>query len=192
MRTREAVNYHYDHPVEFWRLWLDESLCYSCAYFRSPGVTLAQAQQDKLDYVCRKLRLEPGMRLLDLGCGWGALVAHACRCYGVDAVGITLSPHQAKVAQARVEEAGLSRRCQIVTGDFLELDGLADDDGESDGLALLDGDRELDGDTDLDGDTEADGLSDLDTELDGDTEDDGLFDCEDDGLSDADGLFEND
>ncbi|HEX6768259.1 MAG TPA: class I SAM-dependent methyltransferase, partial [Candidatus Binatia bacterium] len=76
-RTRAAVNYHYDHPVEFWRLWLDESLVYSCAYFQSADDSLGAAQRAKLDYICRKLRLRPGMRLLDMGCGWGALIIHA-------------------------------------------------------------------------------------------------------------------
>jgi cyclopropane-fatty-acyl-phospholipid synthase len=71
VRVRAAVNYHYDHPVDFWKLWLDESLSYSCAYFQSPDVPLAEAQKSKLDYICRKLRLKPGQRFLDMGCGWG-------------------------------------------------------------------------------------------------------------------------
>jgi cyclopropane-fatty-acyl-phospholipid synthase len=75
-RIRDAVNYYYNHPVDFWKLWLDESLCYSCAYFESPEVSLADAQKSKLDYICRKLRLRRGQRLLDMGCGWGALVMH--------------------------------------------------------------------------------------------------------------------
>jgi cyclopropane-fatty-acyl-phospholipid synthase len=78
------VNYHYDHPVEFWKLWLDESLCYSCAYFESPQASLSEAQNAKLDYICRKLRLRPGQRLLDMGSGWGALVMHAAANYGVE------------------------------------------------------------------------------------------------------------
>jgi cyclopropane-fatty-acyl-phospholipid synthase len=71
VRVRAAVNYQYDHPVDFWKLWLDESLSYSCAYFQSPDVPLAEAQKSKLDYICRKLRLKPGQRFLDMGCGWG-------------------------------------------------------------------------------------------------------------------------
>jgi len=101
-RIRDAVNYHYDHPVEFWKLWLDESLSYSCAYFQSVQATLAEAQKSKLDYICRKLRLKPGQRLLDLGCGWGALVMHAAANYGVEAVGLTLSRRQAEVARERI------------------------------------------------------------------------------------------
>lgn len=117
-RTRAAVNYHYDHPVEFWRLWLDESLAYSCAYFQSADDSLGAAQQAKLDYICRKLRLRPGMRLLDMGCGWGALVVHAASHYGVEAVGLTVSPEQAQVARQRIRQAGLEERCRIDVNDF--------------------------------------------------------------------------
>ncbi len=81
------MNYHYNHPVEFWKLWLDESLCYSCAYFDSQQTPLAQAQQNKLEHICRKLRLQPGQELLDMGCGWGALVLYAAKNYGVKALG---------------------------------------------------------------------------------------------------------
>ncbi len=121
-RLRAAVNYHYDHPADFWRLWLDESLCYSCAYFESPELSLDEAQRRKVDYICRKLRLEPGQRLLDLGCGWGALILHAAARYGVRALGITLSPAQAEVARERIRAAGLSARCRVEVGNFLELE----------------------------------------------------------------------
>lgn len=120
-RLRAAVNYHYDHPVDFWRLWLDESLCYSCAYFELPDLSLNEAQKRKVDYICRKLRLQPGQRLLDLGCGWGALIVHAAAHYGVDALGVTLSPQQAEVARERIRAAGLSARCRVEVADFLEL-----------------------------------------------------------------------
>lgn len=120
-RIRAAVNYHYDHPVDFWRLWLDESLCYSCAYFESPQLSLAEAQKRKLDYICRKLRLEPGQRLLDMGCGWGALILHAATNYGVHAVGLTLSPEQAEFARSRIRAAGLSRQCRVEVANFLEF-----------------------------------------------------------------------
>jgi len=112
-RLRAAVNYHYDHPVEFWKLWLDESLCYSCAYFESPQMSLSDAQRNKLDYICRKLRLKPGLRLLDMGCGWGALIMHAAANYGVEALGLTLSPHQAEVARERIRAAGLASQCRV-------------------------------------------------------------------------------
>ena len=119
-RTRAAVNYHYDHPVEFWRLWLDESLVYSCAYFQSADDSLGAAQQAKLDYICRKLRLRPGMRLLDMGCGWGALVVHAASHYGVEAVGLTVSQEQAEVARERIRQAGLEGRCRVEVNDFFD------------------------------------------------------------------------
>jgi cyclopropane-fatty-acyl-phospholipid synthase len=120
-RTRDAVNYHYNHPVDFWELWLDESLCYSCAYFESPEVSLADAQKSKLDYICRKLRLRPGQRLLDMGCGWGALVMHAAANYGVEALGLTLSPDQAEVARERIRAAGLASQCRVEVDNFLEF-----------------------------------------------------------------------
>lgn len=122
-RLHAAVNYHYDRPVEFWRLWLDKSLSYSCAYFESLGTSLAKAQKAKLDLICRKLRLRPGQRLLDMGCGWGALVMHAAEHYGVNALGLTLSQQQANTAGERIRAAGLESRCRIEIGNFLELDG---------------------------------------------------------------------
>jgi cyclopropane-fatty-acyl-phospholipid synthase len=120
-RIRAAVNYHYDHPVDFWNLWLDESLCYSCAYFEAPQASLAEAQKSKLDYICRKLRLKPGQRLLDMGCGWGTLIMHAAENYGVEALGLTLSPHQAEVARERVRAAGLASKCRVEVENFLEF-----------------------------------------------------------------------
>jgi cyclopropane-fatty-acyl-phospholipid synthase len=120
-RIPAAVNYHYNHSVDFWRLRLDESLSYSSAYFLSPGATLAKAQTDKLDYICRKLRLKPGQRLLDMGCGWGALVMHAAKHYGVEALGLTLSPQQAEVARKRIHTAGLTSKCRIEVANFLEF-----------------------------------------------------------------------
>jgi cyclopropane-fatty-acyl-phospholipid synthase len=116
-----AVDYHYDWPVEFWRLWLDEQLQYTCAYFTSPEHDLDRAQRDKLDYVCRKLRLKPGERLLDLGCGWGGLMVFAAQNYGVNAVGITLNRRQAEVARAHIEQAGVSHRCHVEVGDFYDF-----------------------------------------------------------------------
>jgi cyclopropane-fatty-acyl-phospholipid synthase len=119
-RTCAAVNYHYDHPAEFWQLWLDESLSYSCAYFQSADSSLAAAQDAKLDYICRKLRLRPGMRLLDMGCGWGALIIHAAIHCGVEAVGLTVSPEQAEVARQRIHQAGVDNRCRVEVEDFFE------------------------------------------------------------------------
>jgi cyclopropane-fatty-acyl-phospholipid synthase len=96
-------------------------MVYSCAYF-PPGVeSLDAAQTAKLDYICRKLRLRPGERLLDIGCGWGALIRHAVRSYGVEAVGITVSPAQAALASRRIAEAGLADRCRVELRDYRDI-----------------------------------------------------------------------
>ena len=121
-RDRAAVTYHYDASNEFYRLFLDSRMVYSCAYFASPDEPLETAQERKLDYVCRKLRLRPGERLLDIGCGWGALIVHAASRYGVVADGITLSEQQAEVARARIREAGLEERCTVRIADYRDLD----------------------------------------------------------------------
>jgi cyclopropane-fatty-acyl-phospholipid synthase len=105
-RDRRAVTYHYDVPGEFYALWLDERMVYSCAYFAAPEEDLDSAQERKLDYICRKLRLRPGERLLDIGCGWGGLIIHAAHRYGVRALGITLSEPQAELANERIRRAG--------------------------------------------------------------------------------------
>ena len=107
---RSAISYHYDVGNAFYRLWLDERMVYSCAYFRTGEETLDEAQCAKLDHICRKLRLAPGERLLDVGCGWGGLVIHAAQHYGVSAVGITLSKEQHALARERVAEHGLADR----------------------------------------------------------------------------------
>ena len=101
------IRFHYDVGNEFYALFLDPAMVYSCAYFRDPEGDLAAAQRDKLELVCRKLRLRPGLRLLDIGCGWGALLIHAARQHGIVGHGVTLSAAQAELARARVAEAGL-------------------------------------------------------------------------------------
>jgi cyclopropane-fatty-acyl-phospholipid synthase len=117
-RDAQAIAHHYDVGNDFYRLVLGPSLVYSCAYFPSPGATLEEAQASKLDLVCRKLALEPGMRLLDVGCGWGSLVIHAAETYGVRAVGITLSAEQARLARERITERGLADRVEIRVADY--------------------------------------------------------------------------
>ena len=117
-RDREAISFHYDVSNDFYQLWLDEAMVYSCAYFRSQDDSLDKAQQQKLDYICRKLRLRPGERLLDIGCGWGGLVLHAARNYHVEAVGITLSQQQLALAQQRIRKAGLSSKCELRLLDY--------------------------------------------------------------------------
>jgi cyclopropane-fatty-acyl-phospholipid synthase len=121
-RDRQAVTYHYDLSNDFYRLWLDKNMVYSCAYFQTPKDDLDAAQEQKLDYICRKLRLKPGERLLDIGCGWGGLIIHAARRYGVHASGITLSERQFDFAQRRIEQEGLSERCEVRLLDYRELD----------------------------------------------------------------------
>jgi cyclopropane-fatty-acyl-phospholipid synthase len=122
-RDREAVTYHYDRPSEFFASFLDRRLVYSCAYFTEEDEGLDAAQDRKLDYVCRKLRLQPGERLLDIGCGFGALAIHAAARYGAEVDGITLSRVQADAARARTHEAGVADRCRIEVRDYRELDG---------------------------------------------------------------------
>lgn len=122
-RDRKAVTYHYDVSNDFYSLFLDERMVYSCAYFSSLDEDLDAAQERKLDYICRKLRLRRGERLLDIGCGWGGLVIHAASRYGVDAVGITLSRPQAALANERIRRAGLSERCRVEVRDYREVDG---------------------------------------------------------------------
>ncbi len=117
-RDRQAVTYHYDVSNDFYALWLDRRMVYSCAYFHSLDEDLDTAQERKLDYLCRKLRLCPGQRLLDVGCGWGGLVMHAAERYGVDATGITLSAAQADLANQRVAAAGLAGRCRVEVCDY--------------------------------------------------------------------------
>jgi len=121
-RDRQAVTYHYDVSNDFFAVWLDERMVYSSAYFHSEGDDLDTAQERKLDTICRKLRLEPGQRLLDIGCGWGALVIHAARQYGVDATGITLSQPQADLANERITAAGLCERCRVEVRDYRQMD----------------------------------------------------------------------
>jgi cyclopropane-fatty-acyl-phospholipid synthase len=120
-RDRQAVTYHYDVSNDFYALWLDERMVYSCAYFETAEEDLATAQERKLDYLCRKLRLRPGERLLDIGCGWGGLVIHAAQRYGVEALGITLSENQAKLANERIAQAGLQDSCRVEVRDYRDL-----------------------------------------------------------------------
>jgi len=115
------VQFHYDLSDDFYALWLDPRRVYSCAYFCDPGMTLARAQEAKLDLICRKLRLQPGERFLDIGAGWGALLLWAAEHYGVDATGITLSRNQHAHVQQRIAERGLKGRVRIELRDYREL-----------------------------------------------------------------------
>ncbi len=120
-RDRQAVAYHYDRSNAFYALWLDQRMVYSCAYFVTPEDNLDIAQERKLEYLCRKLRLRAGESLLDIGCGWGGLLMYAVQHYGVQAYGITLSQLQAEWAQQRIQEAGLTERCQVEVRDYRDI-----------------------------------------------------------------------
>ena len=121
--NRAAISFHYDVSNEFYSLWLDEQRVYSCAYFTNPEQSLDQAQRDKLEHVCRKLRLTSGERLLDIGCGWGALICWAARYHGAHAHGITLSRRQFDHVQQRIRAEGLQDRVTVELLDYRDLRG---------------------------------------------------------------------
>jgi cyclopropane-fatty-acyl-phospholipid synthase len=120
-RDARAIAHHYDVSNEFYALFLDPLMMYTCAYYRDPDGKLEDAQQDKLDLVCRKLRLKPGERMLDIGCGWGALSVWAAQHYGVRAHGVTLSRAQAEWATERIEREGLADRCLVEYRDWRDM-----------------------------------------------------------------------
>jgi cyclopropane-fatty-acyl-phospholipid synthase len=117
-----AIRHHYDVGNSFYELWLDERMQYSCAYFRTGRENIDEAQSDKLEHICRKLRLQAGERLLDIGCGWGGLIRYAVSHHGVMAHGITLSSAQAEYARARIARDGLTERCRVEIVDYRDLD----------------------------------------------------------------------
>jgi len=121
-RDAEQIQFHYDLSDEFYALWLDPRRVYSCAYFREPDMALAQAQEAKLDHICRKLDLKKGERFLDIGAGWGGLLLWAAENYGVDATGITLSKNQHAHVNRLIEEKGLSGRVRMNLLDYRDLD----------------------------------------------------------------------
>ena len=120
-RDAAAVRFHYDAGNEFYALWLDRRMVYSCAYFETGAEDLDTAQEAKLEHICRKLRLKQGERLLDIGCGWGGLIHYAAERYGVHATGITLNKPQAMLARARLADAGLSQRGRVEVRDYRDL-----------------------------------------------------------------------
>ncbi|MEJ2432009.1 MAG: cyclopropane-fatty-acyl-phospholipid synthase [Pseudolabrys sp.] len=119
----QAVQHHYDVSNDFYRLWLDAGMTYSCAYFRTGTEDIDAAQQQKIEHICNKLRLKPGERLLDIGCGWGGLLHVAAQRHGISGVGITNSPAQADYARQRIADAGLSDRVEIRQQDYRDLAG---------------------------------------------------------------------
>lgn len=117
----QSIRYHYDVSNAFYQQWLDPEMLYSCAYFENGDETLAEAQRKKMDYVLRKLQLQDGQKLLDIGCGWGALVLHAAQRFDVRCVGVTLSKNQFEWACQRVRDAGLSDRVEIRLQDYRDV-----------------------------------------------------------------------
>lgn len=131
---RRAISHHYDVGNDFYEIVLGPSMVYSCAYWADPppAGTLEDAQRDKLDLVCRKLALGPGLRLLDVGCGWGSMAMHAAREYGVSVVGVTLSQEQAAYARKRVADEGLTDKVEIRVQDYRDVD-----DGPYDAISSI-------------------------------------------------------
>jgi len=127
-RDQRAIQFHYDVSNEFYALWLDPRMVYSCGYFQTADTSLEQAQVDKLDLICRKLDLRPGERLLDIGSGWGALLLHAARHYGVQAEGVTLSQRQFDWTVKRIEEESLGNRVKVRLCDYRALADVEDYD----------------------------------------------------------------
>lgn len=132
-RDAQAIEYHYDVSNDFYSLWLDRNMVYSCAYFKTGREDIHTAQEQKLDHICRKLMLEPGEKFLDIGCGWGGLIRWAAKHYGADATGITLSRRQYEYAQARIEAEGLKDRCRVLLQDYRDLPG----EGQFDKIASV-------------------------------------------------------
>lgn len=123
---QKDIAFHYDVSNDFYRLFLDPEMVYTCAYFRDWQTDLATAQRDKLDMICKKLRLKPGERLLDIGSGWGALICHAAEHYGVTALGVTLSQEQLELSRTRIAERGLADRVRVELQDYRALEGQFD------------------------------------------------------------------
>jgi cyclopropane-fatty-acyl-phospholipid synthase len=119
--NRVNIQHHYDVSNAFYRLWLDARMVYSCAYFHAESDTLEEAQEHKLDHICRKLRLAPGERFLDIGCGWGGLIFWAAQHYGVEATGITLSGNQHDFVTAEIAARGLQSRVRVELRDYFDL-----------------------------------------------------------------------
>jgi cyclopropane-fatty-acyl-phospholipid synthase len=121
-RDRAAISHHYNLSNDFYQLWLDRQMVYSCAYFHRGDEDIDTAQTQKLEYLCRKLRLRRGETLLDIGCGWGGLVLYAARQFGVKALGVSLSERQTQLATERIRQAGLSETCEVRLCDYRDLD----------------------------------------------------------------------
>ena len=120
-RDAAAIGYAYDTSNDFYKLFLDKNMLYSCAYFKSPDEHIDTSEERKLDLVCRKLRLQPGEKFLDIGCGWGGLLVHAAKNYGVSVTGITLSREQQKLVEQRIKDENLGDRCRVLYQDYRDI-----------------------------------------------------------------------
>jgi cyclopropane-fatty-acyl-phospholipid synthase len=125
-KDEEAIRYHYDVSNDFYKLWLDQNMVYSCAYFEHGDENLADAQLKKIDHILKKIQVSPGHRLLDIGCGWGALAIRAAEQFGANCVGITLSQNQYELARENVARAGLSGQVEIRLEDYRDVSGRYD------------------------------------------------------------------
>jgi cyclopropane-fatty-acyl-phospholipid synthase len=124
--SRRNIQRHYDLNTDFYRLWLDPQLVYTCAYYPSPGATLEEAQAAKLDYVCHKVQLQSGERVVEAGCGWGALALHMARSYGVTVRAFNISREQILFARGRAKELGLSHQVEFIEDDYRNISGECD------------------------------------------------------------------
>ena len=125
-RSKKHVAHHYDRGNDFYKLWLDDSMAYSCAYFRDENDTLEQAQQQKYEHICRKLQLKAGETLVEIGCGWGGMLVYAAKHYGVRGIGYTLSKQQTEYATDLLKREGLSKNISIVLDDYRRIEGTFD------------------------------------------------------------------
>ena len=124
--SRKNIHHHYDLTTDFYKLWLDPQLVYTCAYFPSPSATLEEAQLAKLDHVCRKLQLQPGETVVEAGCGWGALGLYMAKHYGVSVKAFNISREQILFARQRAKEEGLSDRVEFIEDDYRNISGRFD------------------------------------------------------------------
>lgn len=143
-RDKSAIQHHYDVSNHFYSMILGPTMVYSCAVFQTEASTLEAAQLEKVDLICRKLDLKPGMKLLDVGCGWGTLVLHAAKEYGVKAVGVTLSTNQVELARKRIADANLQDRVEVRLQDYREVTETDYDAISSVGMSEHVGDSKLD------------------------------------------------
>jgi cyclopropane-fatty-acyl-phospholipid synthase len=125
-RVGKNISYHYDLGDTFYSLFLDKSMTYSCGYFINETASLEQAQQNKYEHICRKLALQPGEKLVDIGCGWGGMLIYAAQNYGIKGLGNTLSHNQCECARRKIEELGLQNQIQVVLADYRQISGTFD------------------------------------------------------------------